>query len=218
MLPNRRRNDLKFYDCKTAPSPRRVRVFLAEKGIELDTVQIDLGSGEQFSEAFRRINPECVVPVLELDNGRCISEVLAICSYLEELYPEPALLGTTPEERAAVLMWNAKVEQLGLWAMADAFRNSAKALTNNALTGPDPYPQIPELAERGRKRVGKFFARLDGHLANSDYVAGDFFSIADISAMVVVDFAAWIKIAVPEDAPNLARWYAAVSQRPSASA
>ena len=209
---------MRFYDCKTAPSPRRVRVYLAEKGIDLDTVQVDLGSGEQFSEAFRKVNPECVVPVLELDSGECISEVLAIWHYLEELHPEPALFGKTPEERAAVLMWNAKVEQLGLWAMVDAFRNSAKALANNALPGPDPYRQIPELAERGRQRIIRFFERLDGHLADNEYVAGNFYSVADISAMVVVDFAAWIKITVPESAPNLARWYATVSKRSSASA
>ena len=209
---------MKFYDCRTAPSPRRVRVFLAEKGIKLDTAQVDLGSGEQFSEAFRKINPDCVVPVLELDDGRCLSEVLAICSYLEELHPEPALFGKTAEQRAVVLMWNAKVEQQGLLAMADAFRNSSKALTNNALPGPDHYVQIPELAERGRTRVVKFMQRLDSQLAGNEYVAGDFFSIADISAMVTVDFAAWIKIAVPDDASNLVRWYAQVSKRPAASA
>ncbi|MGB5333327.1 MAG: glutathione S-transferase [Woeseiaceae bacterium] len=209
---------MKFYDCRTAPSPRRVRFFLVEKGIDLETVQVDLGSGEQFSEAFRKINPDCVVPVLELDDGRCLSEVLAICSYLEELYPEPALFGKTAEERARALMWNAKVEQQGLWAMADAFRNSSKALTNNALPGPDHYVQIPELADRGRTRVVKFMQRLDGQLAENEYVAGDFFSIADISAMVTVDFAAWIKIALPDDANSLVRWYAQVSKRPGASA
>ena len=209
---------MRFYDCKTAPSPRRVRVYLAEKGIEIETVQVDLGSGEQVSPAFRKINPDCVVPVLELDDGRCISEVIAICSYLEELHPEPPMFGRTPEDRASVLMWNAKVEQQGLWAMADAFRNSTKGLTNNALPGPDPYPQIPELAERGRIRVGKFFERIDARLADNDYIAGNYFSIADISAMVVVDFAAWIRIAMPDSALNLARWYESVSNRPSASA
>jgi len=209
---------LKFYDCKTAPSPRRVRIFLAEKGVSVDTVQVDLGSGEQFSEAFRKINPDCVVPALQLDDGTCLSEVMAICHYFEELHPDPPLIGTTPEERAIVLMWTAKVEQQGLWAMAEAFRNSTKGLTNNAVPGPDPYPQIPDLAERGRKRVYKFFERLDGQLADNEYVAGNSYSMADIAAMVVVDFAAWIKIALPEDAENLARWYKAVSSRPSAGA
>ena len=209
---------MKLYDCKTAPSPRRVRVFLAEKGVELETVQVDLGSGEQFSEAFRKLNPDCVVPVLQLDDGSCLSEVIAICDYLESRYPEPPLLGKTPEERATVLMWNAKVEQLGLWAMADAFRNSVKGLSNNAVTGPDAYPQIPALAERGRQRARQFMLRLDERLADNEHIAGGCFSIADISAMVFVDFAAWIKIALPDGAENLSRWYNAVSGRPSASA
>ena len=106
---------MKFYDCKTAPSPRRVRIFLAEKGIELDTVEVNLAEGEQHSDEFATINPDRVVPVLELDDGSYLSEVVAICQYLEELHPEPALLGSTPEERARVSMWNAKVEQQGLF-------------------------------------------------------------------------------------------------------
>lgn len=207
---------MKFYDCSTAPSPRRVRVFIAEKGIDIETVQVDLGSGEQFSEAFRKINPDCVVPVLELDDGTILTEVVAICDYLESLYPEPPLMGKTPLERALVLMWNAKVEQLGLWAMAEAFRNSVKGLSNQAVTGPDSYPQIPELAERGRQRVARFFERLDIELADREFLAGSFYSMADISALVVVDFAAWIRIAVPEEAVNLKRWYDAVATRSSA--
>jgi len=207
---------LKFYDCKTAPSPRRVRVFIAEKGIDIETVQVDLGSGEQFSEAFRKINPDCVVPVLELDDGTILTEVVAICDFLESQFPEPPLLGSTPVERATVLMWNAKVEQLGLWAMAEAFRNSAKGLSNKAVTGADSYPQIPELAERGRQRVAKFFERLDDELADREFLAGSFYSMADISALVVVDFAAWIKIAIPEESVNLKRWYGAIATRPNA--
>ena len=209
---------MKFYDCKTAPSPRRVRIFLAEKGVELETVQVDLGSGEQFGEAFRKVNPDCVVPVLELDNGHCLSEVLAICSYLEALHPAPELMGETPEEKATVLMWNAKVEQQGLAAMADAFRNSAKGLKDKALTGPDPYPQIPELALRGRQRVDRFMLRMNDRLADNACLAGDFYSMADISALVFVDFAAWIKMPLPSNADNLKRWYADVSKRPSAAA
>lgn len=209
---------MRFYDCKTAPSPRRVRIFLAEKGIEIETVQVDLGAGEQFSEAFRKVNPDCVVPALELDDGNCISEVLAICQYIEEMHPEPALMGVTAEERARVSMWNAKVEQQGLWAMADAFRNSAKGLAGRAVTGLEAYPQIPELAERGRARVLQFFGRLDAHLGNNEFLAGESFSMADITALVFVDFARWIKIHVPDNASNLARWHVVVSKRPSAAA
>ncbi len=108
---------MKFYDCKTAPSPRRVRIFLAEKGIEIETVQVDLGSGEQFADAFREINPDCVVPALQLDDGSCLSEVIAICHYLEAKHPEPALLGTTDEERAHILMWNRNNKDYGPWLM-----------------------------------------------------------------------------------------------------
>ena len=209
---------MKFYDCKTAPSPRRVRIFLAEKGVDIETVQVDLGKGEQFTDEFRAVNPDCTVPVLELDDGSGISEVIAICQYIEDLNPEPALFGSSPEERARVNMWTAKVEQLGLWAMMDAFRNSAKGLVDRALPGPESYAQIPELAERGRSRVVQFFERLNDQLADNTFVAGDNYSIADISAMVLVDFAGWIKIAIPDDVEHVARWYAQVSKRPSAAA
>lgn len=209
---------MKFYDCKTAPSPRRVRIFAAEKGMDLDTVQVDLANGEQLGDAFREVNPDCVVPVLELDDGTRISEVFAICQYLEELQPDPLLLGKTAETRAAASMWNAKVEQQGLWPMADAFRNAAKGLKSRALPGPVDYEQIPELAERGRLRVEVFLGRLDRQLAMNEFVAGDCYSIADITALVLVDFAAWIKIDVPDDVKNLKRWYEAISSRPSAKA
>jgi len=209
---------MKFYDCKTAPSPRRVRIFLAEKGIDVETIQVDLGKGDQFSDEFRKVNPDCVVPVLELDDGSHLSEVLAICQYLEEMYPEPALMGSTAEERARVTMWNAKAEQQGLWAMAEAFRNAAKGLQGRAIPGPDAYPQIPELAERGRARVLQFFHRLDEQLADNRFLAGDSFSMADITAMVFVDFAGWIKIEVPGEAKNVATWHVEVSKRPSAAA
>lgn len=209
---------MKFYDCKTAPSPRRVRIFLAEKGVDIEAVQVDLGAGEQFSDDFRQVNPDCVVPALELDDGSCISEVIAICQYIEDLHPEPKLLGRSPEERAQVSMWNGKVEQLGLMAMMDAFRNASKGLVDRALPGPEPYAQIPELADRGRKRVQQFLYRLDDQLADKTFVAGESYSIADISAMVLVDFAGWVKIAIPDDASHVARWYADVSKRPSAAA
>jgi glutathione S-transferase len=191
---------------------------MAEKGIDIETVQVDLGSGEQFADGFREINPDCVVPALQLDDGSCLSEVIAICSYLEALYPEPALLGSSDEERARILMWNCKVEQQGLWAVADAFRNAAKGLKDRAATGPVAYAQIPELAERGRERVLHFFDRVEQQLAKQEFLAGEAYSLADISALVVVDFAAWIKVSVPQDAEYLRRWHESVSSRPSAAA
>ena len=150
---------MKFYDCSTAPSPRRVRIFLAEKGVELETVQVDLGSGEQFGDAFRRVNPDCV----------------AICQYLEERYPEPPLLGCSAEERARVSMWNAKVEQQGLMAVMEALRNFAKSFRGRAVSGPAGHEQIPGLAERGRRRTLEFYDRLDARLADSRYLASEHF-------------------------------------------
>ena len=209
---------MKFYDCVTAPSPRRVRIFAAEKGMALDTVQVDLANGEQFSDEFRRVNPDCMVPVLELDDGTLLSEVVAICQYLEELQPQPSLFGSSPVERAMITMWNIKVEQQGFMAIADAFRNSTRGLKTHAVAGPDPFDQIAELAERGRQRLQFFFDKLDRRLADNTYIAGENFSIADISAFVVVDFAGWVKLPIPDDAINLTRWYASVSARPGARA
>lgn len=209
---------MRLFDCSTAPSPRRVRFFAAEKNLELELVPVDLGSGEQFSADFRAVNPDCVVPALELDDGTCISEVVAICQYLEEIQPEPTLFGDTAVERATAVMWNAKAEQQGLWAVADAYRNFARGLKGHALPGPDKYEQIPELAERGKSRALSFFKILDTQLAKNEFVAGDHFTIADITAVVMIDFAARVKISVDEDAANLQRWYASVAARPGASA
>ena len=178
----------------------------------------DLASGEQFSDAFRALNPDCVVPVLQLDDGTLITEVLAICQYLEEVYPEPALIGATAAERARAVMWSIKVEQQGLVAARDAFRNLAKGLKGRALTGATDYEQVPALAERGRQQLLEFFARLDLQLSENEYVAGSFYSIADITAMVLIDFSAWVKIGMPDTAEQLKRWYDAVSSRPSAAA
>lgn len=208
---------MKLYDCETAPSPRRVRIFAAEKNIQLETTQVDLASGEQFGAAFSEINPDCAVPVLELDDGTRITEVLAICQYLEEIQPEPALIGRTPESRAAAMMWAIKIEQQGLLAVRDAFRNEAKGLKGHALTGPVSFEQIPALAERGRHQLMDFFDRLDRQLKGQDFLVGGVFSIADITALVLVDFAAWVKLRVPDAAANLQRWHGAVSARPSAT-
>jgi glutathione S-transferase len=195
-----------------------VRIFAAEKGIELDKVEIDLRAGEQFSDAFRQINPDCVVPVLELDDGKRITEVMGICDYLETVKPEPALIGRTALARARVLEWNAKVEQQGLLAMADLLRNAATGFKDRAVTGPAEYPQIPELAERGRRRVIDFLDRLEVRLQDHAFMAGDDYSMADITALVLVDFAGWMKIGIPDTATSLKRWHDAVSQRPSARA
>jgi len=128
---------MKFYDCATAPSPRRVRIFIAEKKADIPTVQVDLRAAEHLTEAFRAKNPRCTVPVLELDDGTCLGETIAICDYLESIYPQAPLLGRTPKERALVLMWNHWIEDLGFSAAAEAFRNSAPSFKDRAIPGPE---------------------------------------------------------------------------------
>lgn len=209
---------MRFYDCSTAPSPRRVRIFMAEKGIEMPTVQVDLRTGEQLSEAFRNINPRCTVPVLELDDGTRLTDTLAICHYLESQYPEPNLMGRDGREQALVMNWHEQVMTEGFLAGAEALRNFSRGFANRALTGPKGFRQIPELAERGRERLEEFMAVLDGRLAASPYVALDRFTMADIGAFVCVDFAGWIKLPVLERWPHIRRWHGELSARPSASA
>ena len=210
---------MKFYDCATAPSPRRVRMFIAEKGLsdEIETIEVSLRDAEQLGDAFRAINPYCRVPVLELDDGTRLLSSAGCCRYLEEAFPEPPLMGRTSEEKAIVADMEWRMEIDGFMAAGEALRNYAKRLENRAMVGPDDYAQIPELAERGRQRAARFLERLDVILADREFVAGEVFSIADITAYCTVDFAKWAKVDVPDDAPNLQRWFAAIAERPSAS-
>lgn len=204
-----------LYDCSTAPSPRRARILLAEKGIAHETVQVDLRTGEQLSDAYRKINPHCTVPTLRTDEGLTLTDNAAITAYLEARYPEPPLLGTTPAERAEIASWNWRIEFEGLMAIAEAMRNKAPAMANRALPGPVNYPQIPELAERGLARVQRFFVTLNERLAGRDFIATDRFSIADITAVVAVDFSRVVKVKPGDEHPHLQRWRARMAQRPA---
>jgi len=209
---------MKLYDFAPAPNPRRVRIFLAEKGITLPMVQVNLRANEQFAPAFRAVNADCTVPVLELDDGARIADVLAICVYFETAQPEPPLMGVGALDRANVAAWQRRVERDGFLAVVEAFRNSTPGFKRRALPGPDDYEQIPALAERGRARLGKFFGMMNACLADREFVAGKQYSIADITALVTVDFAGWIKLGIPGDCSHLRRWYDMVSARPSAKA
>jgi glutathione S-transferase len=206
-----------LYDCATAPSPRRARLLLAEKGIAHATVEIDLRSGEQLSDAYRKINPHCTVPALRTDEGLLLTDNAAITAYLEARYPEPPLLGSTPAEKAEIASWHWRIEFEGLQAIAEALRNGSPAMANRALPGPQNYAQIPELAERGVARVRQFFAALNDHLAGRDFIAADRFSIADIAAVVAIDFARVVKVKPGDQHPQLQRWRLAMAQRPAMS-
>lgn len=209
---------MKLYDFAGAPNPRRVRIFLAEKGIEVPTEQVDLRARAQHAPDFVARNPSATVPVLELDDGTCIAESVAICRYFETVQPEPPLMGEDARERALVEMWQRRIEIDGLMAAGEAFRNATPGFKDRALAGTAPVAQIDALAERGRERTGRFFRFLDQALSDRDYVAGDRYTIADITALVTVDFAAWSKLTPGPELKNLAAWYERVSARPSAKA
>ena len=206
---------LTLYDCATAPSPRRARILLAEKGAPHETVQVDLRCGEQFGEAFRAVNPHCTVPVLRVEEGQLLTDNAAILAYVEARFPEPPLLGTTPVEKALIASWQWRAEFEGLLAVAEALRNGSPAMANRALPGPVDYPQIPELAQRGVARIQQFFVSLDQQLALHDYVAGPAFSVADITSVVAVDFARIVKQKPDDRHPHLQRWRARMAERPS---
>ena len=210
---------LKLYQSSGSPNSRRVRIFLAEKGLEIPSIPVDLGKGEQHTEAYRAINPRRVVPTLVLEDGTAIGEVPAILRFIEEIHPQTPLHGETAEQRALTAMWERRVEQEGFAAVMEAIRNTAAGLKGRAIAGPHGYDQIPALAERSKLRVQNFFADLDARLAEVPFVAGERYSIADITALVTVDFAAKaINLAVPEEHASLKRWYDQVSKRPSATA
>ena len=172
---------MRFYDCRTAPSPRRVRIFIAEKGIEIETIEVDLGSKEQLSSEFKKVNPNCTVPDLLLDDGTRYTSTAGIRNYLEALHPTPSLMGENAMERGMVADTQWRIEMEGQVAMAEALRNSAPRMSGRALTGPFHYQQIPALAERGKLRVERFLNAVDSLIGNKAYAAGDFFSVADLS-------------------------------------
>jgi glutathione S-transferase len=210
---------MKLYHSASSPNSRRVRIFRAEKGLSIPLVAVDLGKGEQHSDAYRAINPRRVVPTLVLEDGTAIGEVPAICRYIEEAHPTPPLLGETPKEKAQISMWERRPELEGFATVMEAIRNSAPGLKGRAIAGPHDYERIPELAERSKLRVKNFFADFDARLGEAPFVAGQRFSVADITALVTMDFAAKaINFAVPYKHRSLKRWYDTISSRPSMTA
>ena len=203
---------MKLYDSARAPNPRRVRVFLAEKGVSVPTEQVDIGALAHKSAAFAAVNPMQRVPALQLDDGTVIAESMAICRYFEALRPEPPLFGRGAIEVALVEMWNRRLELNLLGPIASVFRHLHPAM--KVLE----QPQIPDWGEANKPRVAEFLGFLDGELKDRLFVAGDDYSVADITGMVAVDFMKPAKLTVPDELTHLRRWHAQVSDRPSARA
>jgi len=210
---------MKLYQSNASPNSRRVRIYLGEKGISMPLVPVDLGAREQFSDAYAAINPRCVVPTLVLEDGTAIGEVPAIQRYLEEIRPEPPLLGTTPKTKAQVAMWERRVEIEGFGSVMEAVRNAVPALKGRAIAGPHDYEQIPALVERSRQRVRNFYTDFNARLADVPFMAGDAFSVADITGVVTVDFATKAaELPIRGEHTALKRWYDLVSARASMGA
>src|ERR1700726_4914058 len=209
---------IKLYQSAGSPNSRRVRIFIAQKGVMVPLVPVDLGKGEQHSDAYRAINPRHLVPTLALADGTAIGEVLAIWRYLEEAYPTPSLLGSTPKDKALATMWERRVELAGFAAVMEDLRNASERLKGRAIAGPYDYDQIPAVVSRSTLRVKNFYADLDARLAALPFVAGDHFSAADITGLVTVDFATKaMSLPVHYDHKALRRWVEKVSSRPSAA-
>jgi len=203
---------MKLYDSGRAPNPRRVRVYLAEKGIVVPTEQIDLGSLQQKSAAFTAINPVQRVPALVLDDGTVITESIAICRYFEFSHPLPPLFGEGAVEQVIVEMWNRRVEQHLFFPVSQVFRHLHPAMKAMEV------PQVAEWGEANKPRVLDFLPILDRQLDGRRFIAGAHYSVADITALIAVDFMKPAKLAVPPEHRNILRWHAEVSARPSAKA
>lgn len=202
---------MKIYETKTAPNPRRVRMFLAEKGIDVDYVQVDIQKGENLSPQMRAKNPLGKIPILELDDGTCIAETDAICTYFEAIQPEPPLMGTTPIEKATISMWQRQVEFAFMMQVGMCFQHTTGYFK-------DRMTPVPEFGKEAGINAAKYLNILERRLGEKEFIAGNTFSIADITALCAMDFARVVKIRMTEEHVNLARWYEAVSNRASAKA
>lgn len=209
---------MRLFDFPRAPNPRRVRIFLAEKGVKLPIVPVNLFRMEQLSPEFLAINPGGTVPVLETDDGTRLTESLAICRYLESQFPEPPLFGRSPLAEARVIMWNNITEHEGITSVAEVLRNLSPGFRNRVFPGTVDYPQLPALVERGQLRIGQFFDRVEAQLAGSAWLAGEDFSFADITLLATVDFAGWVDVDAGQGRPALAAWHVRAAARPSARA
>ncbi len=209
---------MKIYDWAAAPNPKRLRMFLVEKGLNIEIVQVS-GENLRLRPDYVAKFPQAMVPMLELDDGRQIGESIAICRYFEEIYPNPPMLGRDPYEKAIVDMWERRAFDEGMMAAGEVFRNTAEAFKDRGLPGfAGPVPQIPALIERGKMRLANFFTKFDEQLENNRFIAGDQFTLADCTLFCSIEFAGWSDIKIPAACKNLLRWQGEVSARPSAKA
>ncbi len=209
---------MQLYDCQMAPNPRRARIFIAEKGLDIPRVEVSIIGGDNLKPEYLAINPWGTLPALQLDDGTVIPEAPCIFRYLETLHPEPNLLGRDAVETARIGSWERFCEMNGMGAMGEFFRNQFEPLADRALPGYAGVKTLPALVERGRQRAAWFYQQLERRLAEAEYVAGDRYSAADITALCAVDFGKAVGLATPEGCPQVRRWHAVVSARPSAKA
>lgn len=202
---------MKIYETHTAPNPRRVRMFLAEKGIEMEYVEVDLAAGENLTPAMRAKNPTTKIPFLEFDDGICIGETIAICRYFEELHPENPLMGRTPLEKAQVEMWQRRVEFHFMLPIGMCFQHTSGYFKDRMIP-------VVEWGKVSGDNAQAYFDELNKHLEVSTYLVGDYFSIADIVLLCAIDFARVVKIRPSDEHTHLLRWYKKVSARPSYTA
>ncbi len=204
-----------FYDYSMAPSPRRARIILAEKNIVHESVEIDMMKADQLSDSYRAINPNCTIPALQLDNGTVLNDNASIAVYLDEVYPEPSLMGRAPLEKAEIASWNHQAESELGGAIPNALRNTNPHMKDRALPGPVNYKQIPELAERGLAQIDAFMGKLEARLDGREFIAAGQLSVADVTTVCFLDFCKVVGKKVTDDFPNIKRWRAALAERPS---
>lgn len=209
---------MKLYDCKMAPNPRRARIFIAEKGLDIPAQEVSIIAGENLAPEFLKINAWGTLPALELDDGTVIVEAPCIFRYLESLHPEPNLLGENPLESARIESWERFSEMNGMGAIGEFFRNQAEALADRALPGYSGVKTLPALIERGRQRAAWYYEQVEKRLAETAFLAGDRYSAADITAMCAIDFGNAVGLGIPDGNTATQRWYETVSARPSAKA
>jgi glutathione S-transferase len=207
---------MKIYDWHIAPNPRRLHIYLAEKGIKVDYVEVG-GENFKLKPEYIAKYPHAMVPMLELDDGTLIGEAMAIARYFEELYPDPPMMGTNAKDKAIVEMWEKRANEEGMLAASELFRNTHAAFAERGLPGSaQPIPRLPALVDRAKARLSRFFDKFDAQVKHNEFVAGERYTIADATTLCAIDFAKWTDVTIPPHCQSLRRWYDAVSARPSA--